>query len=119
MSVVDSTPDSAGTAPDRRREQRGWCWYDWANSVFPTSVGTVFLSGYLTAVAKVEARADVARNGPNACADSPLQQCDISAFGAHFPAGSLWGYLLSIATVVQVLVLPVMGAIAEIGRAHV
>ncbi|MEO6083207.1 MAG: MFS transporter [Umezawaea sp.] len=113
MSVVDSTPDSAGTAPDRRREQRGWCWYDWANSVFPTSVGTVFLSGYLTAVAKVEAKADVARNGPNACADSSLQQCDISAFGAHFPAGSLWGYLLSIATVVQVLVLPVMGAIAD------
>jgi UMF1 family MFS transporter len=113
MSVVDSTPDSAGTAPDRRREQRGWCWYDWANSVFPTSVGTVFLSGYLTAVAKVEAKEDVARNGPNACADSSLQQCDISAFGAHFPAGSLWGYLLSIATVVQVLVLPVMGAIAD------
>jgi len=113
MSVVDSTPDNAGTAPDRRREQLGWCWYDWANSVFPTSVGTVFLSGYLTAVAKVEAKADIARNGPDACADSPLQHCDISAFGAHFPAGSLWGYLLSIATVVQVLVLPVMGAIAD------
>jgi UMF1 family MFS transporter len=113
MSVVDSSPESAGTSPERVREQRGWCWYDWANSVFPTSVGTVFLSGYLTAVAKVEAQADTARNGPNACADSSLQQCDISAFGVHFPAGSLWGYLLSIATVVQVLVLPVMGAIAD------
>jgi MFS transporter, UMF1 family len=113
MSVVDSSPNSAGITPDRLREQRGWCWYDWANSAFPTSVATVFLSGYLTAVAKVEAQADVARNGPDACADSSLVQCDISAFGVHFPAGSLWGYLLSIATVVQVLVLPVMGAIAD------
>ncbi|WNV86627.1 MFS transporter [Umezawaea sp. Da 62-37] len=113
MSVVDSSPESAGTTPDRLREQRGWCWYDWANSVFPTSVATVFLSGYLTAVAKEDARADIARNGADACADGPLTRCDISLFGAHFPAGSLWGYLLSIATVVQVLVLPVMGAIAD------
>ncbi|HEV7907788.1 MAG TPA: MFS transporter [Pseudonocardiaceae bacterium] len=113
MSVVDSSPATAGTAPERRREQRGWVWYDWANSVFPTSVATVFLSGYLTAVAKESARADVAHNGPGACAEGALKQCDISVFGAHFPAGSLWGYLLSIATVVQVIVLPVMGAIAD------
>jgi MFS transporter, UMF1 family len=113
MSVVDSSPESAGTTPERVREQRGWCWYDWANSVFPTSVGTVFLSLYLSAIAVTDAKADVTRNGPNACADSDLTQCDISAFGLHFPAGSLWGYLLSIATVVQVLVLPVMGAVAD------
>ncbi|MEU4746707.1 MFS transporter, partial [Actinosynnema sp. NPDC023658] len=109
MSVADST----APALDRKREQRGWTWYDWANSVFPTSVVTVFLSGYLTAVAKEAALADTARNGPTPCADGPLRQCDISLFGAHFPAGSLWGYLLSIATVVQVVVLPVMGAIAD------
>ncbi len=108
-----SVADSPAPPIDRKREQRGWVWYDWANQVFPTSVITVFLSGYLTAVAKESAREDVARNGPDACATSSLQQCDISAFGTHFPAGSLWGYLLSIATVVQVLVLPVMGAIAD------
>ncbi|WP_367128227.1 MFS transporter [Saccharothrix sp. HUAS TT1] len=109
MSVADST----APAVDRRREQRGWTWYDWANSVFPTSVVTVFLSGYLTAVAKEAAIADTARNGADACAEGSLKQCDISLFGAYFPAGSLWGYLLSIATVVQVVVLPVMGAIAD------
>jgi UMF1 family MFS transporter len=109
MSVADST----APAVDRKREQRGWTWYDWANSVFPTSVITVFLSGYLTAVAKEAAVADVARNGPDACAGGSLKQCDISLFGAYFPAGSLWGYLLSIATLVQVVVLPVMGAIAD------
>ncbi|MFC6089800.1 MFS transporter [Saccharothrix lopnurensis] len=109
MSVADSTTPTV----DRKREQRGWTWYDWANSVFPTSVALVFLSGYLTAVAEEAAKADTARNGPRACAESALRSCDISAFGLYFPAGSLWGYLLSVATVVQVLVLPIMGAIAD------
>ncbi|GAA0514150.1 MFS transporter [Saccharopolyspora thermophila] len=113
MSVMDSdlAPDAARR---RRREQRGWCWYDWANSVFPTSVTTVFLSLYLTSVAAEGARADVARNGLNPCpGGNALVQCDISIFGLTFPAGSLWGYLLSVATVVQVVVLPITGAIAD------
>ena len=113
MSVMDSRP-----APDavrqRRREQRGWCWYDWANSVFPTSVTTVFLSLYLTSVATQAARVDTALNGPHPCpAGNALVRCDISLLGLTFPAGSLWGYLLSVATVVQVLVLPITGAIAD------
>lgn len=111
MSVRDSGP-----RPDivKRREQRGWCWYDWANSVFPTSVSTVFLSLYLTEVATRAAENDVARNGPNPCPNgNVLQNCDIALFGLTFPAGSLWGYLLSAATVVQVLVLPITGAIAD------
>ncbi|MDI2031804.1 MFS transporter [Saccharopolyspora sp. TS4A08] len=112
MSVMDSEA-GPGTA-QRRREQRGWCWYDWANSVFPTSVTTVFLSLYLTSVATAAAKADVARNGLNACAgDNSLVNCDISMLGLTFPAGSLWGYLLSVATVVQVVVLPITGAIAD------
>ncbi|WP_433869278.1 MFS transporter [Saccharopolyspora sp. CA-218241] len=112
MGVTDSgLPPDAGR---RRREQRGWCWYDWANSVFPTSVTTVFLSLYLTSVATRAAQADVARNGPDACpAGDALSRCDISLFGLAFPAGSLWGYLLSAATVIQVLVLPITGAIAD------
>lgn len=111
MSVQEVSVSSPGS---RRREHRGWCWYDWANSVFETSVTTVFLSLYLTTVATHAATADVARNGPGACpAGDALHQCDISLFGLAFPAGSLWGYLLSLATVVQVLVLPITGAIAD------
>lgn len=106
------TPDSAPAAVSRQREQRGWGWYDWANSVFPTSVITVFLSIYLTSVATAAASADVARNGVRACPDA-LRRCDIALFGLEFPAGSLWGYLLSVATVVQVLVLPITGAVAD------
>lgn len=43
---------------ERRREQRGWYFYDWACSVYSTSVLTVFLGPYLTAVAKHAADAD-------------------------------------------------------------
>ncbi|MER7013544.1 MFS transporter [Saccharopolyspora sp. NPDC000359] len=112
MSVMGS--DVAPDAAQRRREQRGWCWYDWANSVFPTSVSTVFLSLYLTAVATSAAQADTERNGLDPCpGGNALVDCDISIFGLTFPAGSLWGYLLSVATVVQVLVLPITGAIAD------
>lgn len=111
MSVMDG---EAAPGAVRRREQRGWCWYDWANSVFPTSVTTVFLSLYLTSVATEAAKADVARNGPQACASgNALVNCDISFLGLAFPAGSLWGYLLSVATVVQVVVLPITGAVAD------
>lgn len=43
---------------ERRREQRGWYFYDWACSVYSTSVLTVFLGPYLTSVAKHAADAD-------------------------------------------------------------
>src|ERR1043165_2398464 len=101
-------------AQTRKQEQRGWVWYDWANSVFPTSVTTVFGSLYLTAVAATAAKSDTALNGADPCpGGDKLRDCDVSVFGLQFPAGSLWGYLLSFATVIQVLIVPLMGAIAD------
>jgi MFS transporter, UMF1 family len=119
MSVVDGGTETVPSAPDRRREQSGWVWYDWANSVFPTSVITVFGSLYLTAVAAEAALADTATNGPNPCPSdgdggtNKLVDCQISVFGLHFQAGSLWGYLLAAATIIQVLIVPLLGAIAD------
>jgi MFS transporter, UMF1 family len=119
MSVVDDGRETVPSAPDRKREQRGWVWYDWANSVFPTSVITVFGSLYLTAVAAEAAIADTATNGPNPCPSdgdggtNKLVDCQIGILGLHFQAGSLWGYLLAVATVIQVLIVPVLGAIAD------
>jgi MFS transporter, UMF1 family len=119
MSVVDDGPATVPSAPDRKREQRGWVWYDWANSVFPTSVTTVFGSLYLTAIAAEAAIADRATNGSNPCPSdgdggtNKLVDCQIGVFGWQFQAGSLWGYLLAAATIIQVLVVPVMGAIAD------
>jgi MFS-type transporter involved in bile tolerance (Atg22 family) len=41
-------------SPARRDtpQQRGWYFYDWANSSFPTTVGTVFFGPYLIEVAR-------------------------------------------------------------------
>jgi UMF1 family MFS transporter len=108
-------------AHNRRREQRGWYFYDWANSTFYTSVITVFGALYMSSVAAADAKANTVGNGAAPCTDASgaentLVNCDVSLFGLQFPAGSTWGYLLSVATVIQVLVLPVTGAIADRSR---
>lgn len=95
MSAEVAPPADAAS---RRREQRGWYWYDWANSVFTTSVVTVFLGPYLTDVA------ETAAGGP----DGTLRP-----LGIPVSPDSLFPYLLSVAALVQVLVLPVVGAVAD------
>jgi MFS transporter, UMF1 family len=86
-------------AADRglRRERLGWYSYDWANSVFSTTVVTVFLAPYLTSVA--EHAADASGR--------------IHPLGISVPPGSFFGYVLSVATLLQVVVLPVTGAVAD------
>lgn len=105
----------------KKRERWGWYFYDWANSPFYSSVTTVFGALYMSTVAAADAKQNITLNGDNACVDASgvddkLHNCDVSLFGLHFPAGSTWGYLLSVATVVQVLVLPIAGAVADRSR---
>jgi UMF1 family MFS transporter len=80
------------------REQRGWYWYDWANSVFATSVVTVFLGPYLTDVA------EKAAGGAHGT---------LHPLGIPVAPDSLFPYLLSVGTLVQVPVLPLVGALAD------
>jgi MFS transporter, UMF1 family len=108
-STVQPAPGAELAGTSRRRDQRAWCWYDWANSVFPTSITTVFLSLYLTTVARNDALAA----GQTCPTRNALVGCNISLFGLQFPAGSLFDYLLASATLLQVLVLPLTGAIAD------
>ncbi len=96
-----SAPVRDPAAAERRREQRGWYWYDWANSVFTTSVVTVFLGPYLTDVAETAAGG----SGDGAGTLHPL--------GIPVSPDSLFPYLLSVSALLQVLVLPVVGAIAD------
>ncbi|GLZ78863.1 MFS transporter [Actinorhabdospora filicis] len=95
MSTIE-----AGYGSSTRRERTGWYIYDWANSAFSTTVVTAFLGPYLTAIAK---------NGADA-------NGEISVLGWHIPAGSLWPYVTSLSVILQVLVLPVTGAIADRSR---
>ena len=82
------------------REQRGWYLYDWANSAFPTTVIALFLGPYITVLAK-------------AAADS---QGFIHPLGIKIDARSYWSYLISLSVILQVLFLPMVGAIADYGR---
>ncbi|MGY1857295.1 MFS transporter [Modestobacter sp. SYSU DS0290] len=100
--MTDAPPAPAGSAVPRadralRRERAGWYSYDWAMSVFNTSVTTVFLAPYLTSIA--EAAADA--------------EGRIHPLGISVPPGSWFGYVLSLSVVLQVLVLPITGAIAD------
>ncbi|MBY8342178.1 MULTISPECIES: MFS transporter [Streptomyces] len=82
---------------DRKREQRGWYFYDWACSVYSTSVLTVFLGPYLTSVAKSAADADGF----------------VHPLGVPVRAGSFFAYSVSLSVIVAVLVMPLVGAAAD------
>ncbi|MFE9728535.1 MFS transporter [Streptomyces sp. NPDC005794] len=94
------TADPAGQpveAAERRREQRGWYFYDFACSVYSTSVVTVFLGPYLTSIAKAAADAEGY----------------VHPLGIPVRAGSLFAYTVSVSIVVAVIVMPVVGAAAD------
>lgn len=96
----DGGPDAAGAkaaAAARKREQHGWYFYDFASSVYSTSVLTVFLGPYLTAVAK-------------AAADSDGY---VHPLGIPVRAGSYFAYTVSASVIVAVLIMPLVGALAD------
>lgn len=87
----------ADEAAERRREQRGWYFYDWACSVYSTSVLTVFLGPYLTSVAKSAADPDGF----------------VHPLGIPIRAGSFFAYTVSASVIVSILVMPLAGAAAD------
>lgn len=80
-----------------KREIFGWTMYDWANSAFSTTVATVFLGPYLTSLA-------------NAAADS---QKLVYLLGIPIAPGSFMAYCVSVSVGLQVLFLPLLGAISD------
>ncbi|MEV5432481.1 MFS transporter [Streptomyces sp. NPDC052701] len=95
---TDTAPaPAADGAAGRRREQHGWYFYDWACSVYSTSVLTVFLGPYLTSVAESAADADGF----------------VHPLGIPVRAGSFFAYAVSLSVVLAVLVMPLVGAAAD------
>ncbi|MEU5290513.1 MFS transporter [Streptomyces umbrinus] len=88
---------AADEAAERRREQRGWYVYDWACSVYSTSVLTVFLGPYLTSVAKAAADADGF----------------VHPLGIPLRAGSFFAYCVSASVILSIFVMPLAGAAAD------
>ncbi|CAN5406118.1 MFS transporter [soil metagenome] len=82
-----------------RREIFGWLVYDWANSVFFTTVVGVLIGQYITTLAQQA----VGENGV------------VLSFGGYnlATAKSLFPYAVGLSVFLQIFFLPVMGAIAD------
>jgi UMF1 family MFS transporter len=97
VPTTEDTADVPETQYADRRERVGWYFYDWANSAFSTTVVTVFLGPYLKSIAE------------NA-ADSTGH---VHTLGLSIRPGSVFSYAVSLSVLLQVVVLPVVGAIAD------
>jgi len=100
---------AAGLDPQsRQREQKAWYWYDWANSAFVTTTAAVLFAPYLTSVAEKAACGFVTDE------DKHLKCTqDLHVLGLDVSAGSLVFYLVTAATILSAVVLPIVGAIAD------
>jgi UMF1 family MFS transporter len=115
-----AAPDDTADSPAaRRREQRGWYVYDWANSAFYTTIISVFLSPYLISVARTAA---CAKDFPTvatcsddfdklAAANPGLGYVDV--LGADIRPAAFFGLTLTVAVLLQIVFLPIVGALAD------
>jgi len=104
--VTSPSTAAAVEAPiSTRRERIGFYFYDWANSAFSTTVISVFLGPYLTSIAE-----NAAGCGTDA---NPCDTETVSLLGLHVAPESVFPYAVSLSVILQVLVLPVTGAIAD------
>jgi MFS transporter, UMF1 family len=78
-------------------QRKGWYAYGWASHVFPTLVTTVFMSRYLTKVAE----------------NAVGKQGRVHVVGIPIAPGSLFVFDVSACTVLLVVLMPVIGAIAD------
>lgn len=118
--MTSASPTAFDDSPAaRRREQRGWYFYDWANSAFPTTVLTVFLGPYLTEIATGVACAE----------DFAGRDCSVATFDALAAAhpglgyvdvlwtemrpGAFYPFVVGVAAVAQVLLMLAAGALAD------
>lgn len=82
-----------------KKEIFGWGMYDWANSAFSTTVGTVFLGPFVASLARGAAEAAGTET--------------VSFLGIPVAPDSFLPYCISFSVFMQVLFLPVLGAIAD------
>ena len=100
--ATDSGVEVVPAGKNDRREVFGWMMYDWANSAFFTTVVGAMFGPYLTGVAQ----AAVGENGP------------VLSFGSLYSvsAKSFFPLCVSTAVLLQVVALPVLGAVADYSK---
>ncbi|MEV0612150.1 MFS transporter [Nonomuraea sp. NPDC050404] len=119
---VPAPPAALDDSPAaRRREQRGWYFYDWANSAFYTTIISVFLGPYLIPVAKTAA---CAKDFPTVAAATCVDTFDelaaanpglgyVDVLGADIRPAAFFGLITTVAVLLQILFLPIVGALAD------
>ncbi len=80
-----------------KKTNLGWYIYDWANSAFVTAIVTVFMGPFITALAE----------------DYQKTNGAITFCGNTLNSGSFFPILISISVIFQVVLLPILGAIAD------
>ena len=80
----------------RRREQRAWYFYDWANSAFSTTIAGVLFAPYLIAIAEEAAVGN-----------------RIDVLGLSVAPGALPSFTITASTVLSAVLLPLLGAVAD------
>ena len=80
----------------RRKEQRAWYFYDWANSAFSTTIAGVLFAPYLIAIAK------------EAAVDNR-----INVLGLSIAPGALPSFTITASTLLSAILLPLLGAVAD------
>jgi MFS transporter, UMF1 family len=88
---------AAALSAGDRAEQRAWYLYDWANSAFVTVVVTVFGGPFLTGLAAA------------AAGDAGL----VRPLGLRVAPAAWYPYLVSASALLQVLLMPIVGALAD------
>ena len=100
MAVLETAREGEASAPvNDKREIFGWAMYDWANSAFSTTVGTVFLGPYVASLA-----ATAAKGFPDGLA---------RLAGVAIAPDSFFPACVSLSVFGQVFILPVLGAVAD------
>ncbi|MER7368636.1 MFS transporter [Nonomuraea wenchangensis] len=119
---VPAPPAALDESPAaRRREQRGWYFYDWANSAFYTTVISVFLGPYLIPVARSAA---CAQDFPGVPAERCSADFDnliaanpglgyVDVLGADIRPAAFFGLITTVAVFLQIVLLPIAGALAD------
>ena len=83
---------------ERAREQKAWYWYDWANSAYTTTIGTVFFGPYFISLAENAVGGEDGR---------------FEVAGLSLPPDSLFFWLITVSTILSAIVLPPLGAYAD------
>src|SRR5688500_13025426 len=97
MSSIPRAAPRGDAIEYSRREQNGWYFYDFATSAFASTVLTLLLGPYILGIANAGA-------GPDGL---------IRLAGIPIDPRSYWSYLIAVSVMLQVIVLPVVGAIAD------